>query len=94
MWRRGFNSTVKEYVFFYRRFLIHLLEICLNSTNTMAVANLNLPTFPTFDLTEKDTLKTRWNKYLTRFKTLCKAIGVTVDGQKHSMLLTYFGDEM
>ena len=24
-----------------------------HSTNTMAVANLNLPAFPTFDLTEK-----------------------------------------
>lgn len=59
----------------------------------MAVANLNLPKFPTFDLTEKDTLKTRWNKYLTRFKTLCKAAAVTVDGQKHS-LWTYLGDEM
>ena len=59
----------------------------------MAVANLNLPKFPTFDLTEKDTLKTRWNKYLTRFKSLCNAAGVTVDGQKHS-LLTYLGDEM
>ena len=41
----------------------------------MTVANLNLPTFPTFDLTEEDTLKTRWNKYMKRFNTLCKAIG-------------------
>ena len=60
----------------------------------MAVANLNLPAFPTFDLTKKDTLKTRWNKYLKRFNTLCKAIGVTDDGQKHSMLFTYIEDEM
>ena len=60
----------------------------------MAVANLNLPAFPTFDLTKKDTLKTRWNKYLKRFNTLCKAIGVTDDDQKHSMLFTYIEDEM
>ena len=33
--------------------------------------------------TEKDTLKTRWTKYLRRFNTLCKAIGITDDGQKN-----------
>ena len=60
----------------------------------MAVANLNLPGFPTLDLTEKNSLKTRWNKYLKHFHTLCKAIDVTDDGQKLSMLLTYIGDEM
>ena len=59
-----------------------------HTTDTMAVANLNLPGFPTFDLTEKDTLKTRWNKYLKHFHTLCKAIDVTDDGQKLSMLLS------
>ena len=65
-----------------------------HSMNTMEVGNQNLPTFPTFDLTEKDTLKTRWSKYLRRFNTLCKAIGVTDNGQKLSMLLSYIGDEM
>ena len=65
-----------------------------HTTDTMAVANLNLPAFPTFYLTKKDTLKTRWNKYLKRFNTLCKAIGVTDNGQKLSMLLTYIRGEM
>ena len=65
-----------------------------HTTDAMTVANLNLPAFPTFDLTEKDTLKTRWNKYLKHFNTLCNVIGVTVDGQKLSMLLTYIGYEM
>ena len=65
-----------------------------HTTNTMAVANLNLPAFPTFDLTDKHTLTTRWNKYLKRFKTLYKTTGVTYDGPKLSMLLTYLGDEM
>ena len=60
----------------------------------MAVANLNLPAFPTFDLTEKNTLKMQWNKYLKRFNTLCKAIDVTNDGQKLLMLLMYIGNEM
>ena len=60
----------------------------------MAVTNLNLPTVLPFDLKENDTLKTRWNKYMTRFNTLCDAIGVTDDGQKHSMLSTYIGDGM
>ena len=71
-----------------------MFEFDEHTTDTMAVANLNLPTFPTFDLTEKDTLKTRWNKYLKRFNTFCKAIGVTDDRQKLSMSLTYIGDEM
>ena len=65
-----------------------------HKTDTMSVANLSLPAFPTFDLTEKDTLKTRCTKCLKRFNTLCKAIGVNDDGQKLSMLLTYIGDEM
>ena len=63
-------------------------------TKTMAFVNLNSPTFPTFNLTEKDTLKTRLSKYLKRFNILCKAIVVTNDGQKFSLLLTYIGDEM
>ena len=46
------------------------------------------------NLTEKVTLKTQWNKYLKRFNTLCKAVGVTDDGQKLSISLTYVGDEM
>ena len=62
--------------------------------NTVAVANLNLSTFPTFNLTGKDSLKTRWNKYLKRFNTLLKVIGVTDDGETLSMLLTYIGNEM
>ena len=71
-----------------------MLKFDEQSLNIMAVANLNLPAFPTFDLTEKDTVRTRWNKYLKRFNTLCKAIGVTNDGQNYSMLLAYIGDEM
>ena len=59
----------------------------------MAVANLNLPTFPTFGLTGKDTLKTRWNKYLKRFNILCKAIGVIDDDQKLSILFTFIRGE-
>ena len=59
----------------------------------MAVANLNLPTFPTFGLTGKDTLKTRWNKYLKRFNILCKVIGVIDDDQKLSILFTFIRGE-
>ena len=33
----------------------------------MAVRNLNLPTFPTFDLGEVDTISPRWKKYKQRF---------------------------
>ena len=55
----------------------------------MTVLNLNLSLFFTIDLTEKNTSKTRQAKYLKRFNILCYAIGFTVDGQKHLMLLTY-----
>ena len=60
----------------------------------MAVANLNLPSFPSFDVTEKDTLLLRWKKYIKRFKSLCSAVGVVDDGQQVAMLVTYIGDEM
>ena len=33
-------------------------------------------------------------RYLKRFSTMYKAIGVTDDGQSFSMLLTYIGDGM
>ena len=71
-----------------------MLNFGEHSTNTKAVANLNLPAFPIFDLTEKDILKKRWNKYLKSFNTLCKAICVTDDSQKLSMLLTRVENEM
>ena len=60
----------------------------------MAVANLHLPAFLIFNLTGKDTLKMQRRKYLKRFNTLCKAIGVTNDGQKLLILLIYIGDEI
>ena len=64
--------------------------ISMNTLQTLWQSQSNLPTFPTIDLTEKDTL----NKYLKRFNSLCKAVGVTNDGHKLSMLLTYIGDEV
>eukprot|EP00111_Clytia_hemisphaerica_P019096 TCONS_00056395-protein len=59
----------------------------------MAVKNLNLPAFPTFDLGEVDTISSRWKKYKQRFELLCTAIGVTEEKQKLAMFLTYVGDE-
>ena len=58
----------------------------------MAVANLNLPSFPTFDTTEMASLPTRWKTYKQRFNLLCTAIGVKDDEQKLAMFLTYVGD--
>ena len=59
----------------------------------MAVKNLNLPSFPNFDLGEVDTISPRWKKYKQRFELLCTAIGVTEEKQKLAMFLTYVGDE-
>ena len=59
----------------------------------MVVKNLNLPSFPTFDLGEVDSISSRWKKYKQRFELLCTAIGVTEEKQKLAMFLTYVGDE-
>ena len=59
----------------------------------MAVKNLNLPNFPTFDLGETDTISPRWKKYKQRFELLCTAVGVNEEKQKLAMFLTYVGDE-
>ena len=81
---------IEDYLYTYNKYV----QIRQTLGNHMAVACLNLPAFTTFDLTEKDTLKTWWNKYLKRFNALCKAIGVINEGQKLSMSLTYVGNEM
>jgi len=62
-------------------------------TRNMAVKNLNLPNFPTFDLSENETVSPRWRKYKQRFQLLCTAIGVTDENQKLAMLLTLVGEE-
>ena len=59
----------------------------------MAVKNLNLPSFPNFEVEDISTIPTRWEKYKKRFEILCTAIGVTDAKQKLSMLLTFVGDE-
>ena len=59
----------------------------------MAVRNLNLPSFPKFEVEDVSTIPTRWEKYKKRFEILCTAIGVTEAKQKLSMLFTFVGDE-
>ena len=59
----------------------------------MAVKNLNLPTFPPFDITEVTTIATRWLKYKKKFNLLCTAVGVTENKQKLSMFFIYLGDD-
>ena len=58
----------------------------------MAVKNLHLPNFPSFDTDGILTLAPRWNTYKKRFELLCSSIGVTDNKQKLSMLLTLIGD--
>jgi hypothetical protein len=60
----------------------------------MAVRNINLPNFPTFDITETSTVATRWKKYKKRFNLLCDALTVTDDKQKIAMFLNYVGEEV
>ena len=58
----------------------------------MVVRNLNLPTFPPFNMTEGTPMT--WTIYKKRFGLLCTAIGVAEQQQKLSMFLTYVGDEV
>ena len=60
----------------------------------MAVANLNIPTFPSFDLDDHTTTATRWEKYKKRFLNLCVALNVQDDKQKLALLLNYVGEEL
>ena len=60
----------------------------------MAVRNINLPNFPTFDIAELSTVATRWKKYKKRFNILCDALTVTDDKQKLAMFLNYVGEEV
>ena len=60
----------------------------------MAVANLNIPTFPTFDIDDYTTITTRWQKYKKRFLNLCTALNVEEDKQKLALLLNYVGEEV
>ena len=59
----------------------------------MAVANLNIPSFPKFDLDDYNTISTRWEKYKKRFVNLCVALNVNDDKQKLALLLNYIGEE-
>lgn len=71
-----------------------MLASSTTQNNNMAVANLNLPHFPVFDISEIETLPQRWKTYKQRFEILCTAIGVKDEKQKLSMLLTYVGEKM
>ena len=57
-------------------------------------AKITLPIFEKFSIDETTTIASRWAKYKLRFGNLCKAIGVTDDGQKLAMLLHYIGEEV
>ena len=59
----------------------------------MAVANLNIPSFPKFDMDDQNTLAIRWEKYKKRFQNLCTAMNLTDNTQKLALLLNYGGDE-
>ena len=77
-----------------KRSFIILLQVIVIELRVMAVRNLTLPTFPTFNTSEEpSSLFPRWERYKKRFNLLCAAIGVDNDPQKLSMLLTYIGDE-
>ena len=60
----------------------------------MAVANLNIPSFPTFDLDDQTTIATRWEKYKKRFSNLCVALNIKDDKQKLALFLNYVGEEL
>ena len=59
----------------------------------MAVANINIPPFPKFDLDDYTNVATKWEKYKKRFLNLCTALQITDDKQKLALLLNYMGEE-
>ena len=64
----------------------------IESSSSTAMTNINLLTFPSFDVTEVTTLATRWKKYEKRFDILCNVLGVTKNKQKVSTILNYVGE--
>ena len=60
----------------------------------MAVANLNIPPFPKFDLDDHHTISIRWEKYKKRFSNLCTALNITNEPQKLALFLNYAEEEL
>lgn len=55
---------------------------------------INLPQFPQFDLSPRDTIPTRFEKWVKRLETLFKAMQITDAEQQQAMLLYYVGGEV
>ena len=60
----------------------------------MAVANLNIPPFPTFDLDDHNTISLRWEKYKKHFANLCTALDINDEPQKLTLFFNYAGEEL
>ena len=59
----------------------------------MAVANLNIPSFPKFGMDDQNTFALRWDKYKKRYENLCIAMNIRDNAQKLALLLNYVGEE-
>ena len=59
----------------------------------MAVANLNILSFPKFDMDDQNTFALRWDKYKKRYENLCIAMNIRDNVQKLALLLNYGGEE-
>jgi len=54
---------------------------------------VNLPTFPEFDLQPKETVATRFEKYIKKINNMFMAMNVTDAAKKRAMLMHYVGHE-
>ena len=55
---------------------------------------LNLPPFPAFELSPRETVATRFEKWVKKLNILYTAIKITDANQKKAILLHYGGDEL
>ena len=53
-----------------------------------------LPYFPSFDLSDRDTVGLRWKKWVRRFEQLMDGLTITNAGRKKSLMLHYAGEEV
>ena len=58
------------------------------------MAQINLPNFPEFDVSPRETVATRWDKYVKKLNRLFTAMNIDVDIRKQAMLLHYAGDDV
>ena len=53
-----------------------------------------LPPFPPFDLSDRNTVGVRWQKWVMRFENLMTGMNITNAGRKKALMSHYAGEEV